>query len=196
MGLNESTHLVAILLKFVMHAKRKRRENISGICVVIIRVNAGSAGSGKGDGANGLSPKSSFTVGSGQAGTVGGGGAGGSSPTPLRRFQRVEILQIAEGTQLIEPSEVVVSHGPASILTAEPILTPIGTSGAFGTFSPLFLSTGCFTFSFSVFLVLAGLHRFLHEIYLSGISRMRDLFVFITSIPFFPCPLFLFFNHA
>ncbi|CAG0914093.1 unnamed protein product [Notodromas monacha] len=69
------------------------------------------------EGANGLSPKSSFSAGSAQP--------GGSSPTPQRRYQRVEILQIAEGTQLIEPSEVVVSHGPASILTAEPILTPI-----------------------------------------------------------------------
>ncbi|CAG0893132.1 unnamed protein product [Darwinula stevensoni] len=51
--------------------------------------------------------------------------AGVGSPSTVRRFQRVEILKIAEGSQLISPSEVVVSHGPATILTAEPVLTPI-----------------------------------------------------------------------
>ncbi|XP_065581699.1 rho guanine nucleotide exchange factor 12-like [Artemia franciscana] len=40
-----------------------------------------------------------------------------------RRFQRVEILQIAEGTPLIQPTEVKVSQG--DVHTAEPILTPL-----------------------------------------------------------------------
>lgn len=49
----------------------------------------------------------------------------GTSPSPPRRFQRVEILKIAEGPPLIEPSEVVVSEG-AVLQTAEPVLSPIG----------------------------------------------------------------------
>ncbi|KAK2713559.1 hypothetical protein QYM36_009438 [Artemia franciscana] len=40
-----------------------------------------------------------------------------------RRFQRVEILQIAEGTPLIQPTEVKVSQG--DMHTAEPVLTPL-----------------------------------------------------------------------
>ncbi|XP_065563903.1 uncharacterized protein LOC136029437 isoform X6 [Artemia franciscana] len=40
-----------------------------------------------------------------------------------RRFQRVEILQIAEGTPLIQPTEVKVSQG--DVHTAEPVLTPL-----------------------------------------------------------------------
>lgn len=47
-----------------------------------------------------------------------------SSPAPQRRLQRVEILKIAEGTPLIDPTEVVVSQG--AVLTAEPVLTPLG----------------------------------------------------------------------
>ena len=45
------------------------------------------------------------------------------SPAPQRRLQRVEILKIAEGTALIDPTEVVVSQG--AVLTAEPVLTPL-----------------------------------------------------------------------
>ena len=47
-----------------------------------------------------------------------------ASPAPQRRLQRVEILKIAEGTPLIDPTEVVVSQG--AVLTAEPVLTPLG----------------------------------------------------------------------
>ena len=39
-------------------------------------------------------------------------------------MQRVEMLKIAECTQLIDPAEVVVSQGV--VLSAEPVLTPIG----------------------------------------------------------------------
>ena len=46
-----------------------------------------------------------------------------ASPAPHRRLQRVEILKIAEGTPLIDPTEVVVSQG--AVLTAEPVLTPL-----------------------------------------------------------------------
>ncbi|GAB6027465.1 hypothetical protein CHUAL_001722 [Chamberlinius hualienensis] len=46
------------------------------------------------------------------------------SPSPQRRFQRVEILQIAEGPPLIEPSEVIISER-AVLQTAEPVLAPI-----------------------------------------------------------------------
>lgn len=45
-------------------------------------------------------------------------------PGPQKRFQRIEILQITEAPQLIEPSEVIVSSG-AIYETAEPVLTPV-----------------------------------------------------------------------
>jgi hypothetical protein len=51
-------------------------------------------------------------------------GSAAASPAPQRRLQRVEILKIAEGTPLIDPTEVVVSQG--AVLTAEPVLTPLG----------------------------------------------------------------------
>ena len=51
-------------------------------------------------------------------------GSAAASPAPQRRLQRVEILKIAEGTPLIDPAEVVVSQG--AVLTAEPVLTPLG----------------------------------------------------------------------
>ncbi|XP_076335104.1 rho guanine nucleotide exchange factor 11-like isoform X2 [Tachypleus tridentatus] len=41
-----------------------------------------------------------------------------------RSFQKVEILQIADGPQLIEPSEVKIIEG-AVLQTAEPVLTPL-----------------------------------------------------------------------
>lgn len=44
---------------------------------------------------------------------------------PQKRFQRIEILQVTEAPQLIEPSEVIVSSG-AIYETAEPVLTPVG----------------------------------------------------------------------
>ena len=44
---------------------------------------------------------------------------------PQKRFQRIEILQVTEAPQLIEPSEVIVSGG-AIYETAEPVLTPVG----------------------------------------------------------------------
>ncbi|KAG1693951.1 Rho guanine nucleotide exchange factor 12 [Nymphon striatum] len=47
-----------------------------------------------------------------------------STPSSARRMQRVEILQIAEGPCLIEPSEVVVTQG-AVLQTAQPVLTSI-----------------------------------------------------------------------
>ena len=53
-----------------------------------------------------------------------GSGSTAASPAPHRRMQRVEILKIAEGTPLIDPAEVVVSQG--AVLTAEPVLTPLG----------------------------------------------------------------------
>ena len=53
-----------------------------------------------------------------------GQASSGASPAPQRRLQRVEILKIAEGTPLIDPTEVVVSQG--AVLTAEPVLTPLG----------------------------------------------------------------------
>jgi hypothetical protein len=43
-----------------------------------------------------------------------------------KRFQRVEILKIAEPCPLIDPSQVVVTQG--EILVADPVLTPIGTT--------------------------------------------------------------------
>lgn len=42
-----------------------------------------------------------------------------------KRLQRIEILQVTEAPQLIEPSEVIVSSG-AIYETAEPVLTPVG----------------------------------------------------------------------
>ena len=42
-----------------------------------------------------------------------------------KRFQRVEILKIAEPCPLIDPSQVLVTQG--EILVADPVLTPIGT---------------------------------------------------------------------
>ena len=41
-----------------------------------------------------------------------------------KRFQRVEILKIAEPCPLIDPSQVVVTQG--EILVADPVLTPLG----------------------------------------------------------------------
>ena len=51
-----------------------------------------------------------------------------------KRFQRVEILKIAEPCPLIDPSQVLVTQG--QILMADPVLTPIGTwnSDYFGVF--------------------------------------------------------------
>ncbi|KFM79191.1 Rho guanine nucleotide exchange factor 11, partial [Stegodyphus mimosarum] len=45
-------------------------------------------------------------------------------PKSPKRFQRVDVLQVTEGPQLIEPSEVIVSSG-AICETAEPVFTPI-----------------------------------------------------------------------
>ncbi|XP_067143526.1 rho guanine nucleotide exchange factor 11-like isoform X3 [Centruroides vittatus] len=45
-------------------------------------------------------------------------------PKKQRRLQRVEILKIADGPELIAPSEVIVRQG-AAYQTAEPVLTPI-----------------------------------------------------------------------
>ncbi|XP_059352052.1 rho guanine nucleotide exchange factor 11-like [Daphnia carinata] len=60
----------------------------------------------------------------GESGTsTPGSGSTAASPAPQRRLQRVEILKIAEGTPLIDPTEVVVSQG--AVLTAEPVLTPL-----------------------------------------------------------------------
>lgn len=39
-------------------------------------------------------------------------------------MQEVQIIQIVEGPSLIQPSEVKVSQGV--VLSAEPVLTPIG----------------------------------------------------------------------
>ena len=50
------------------------------------------------------------------------------SPGQHRRFQRVEILQIAEGSQLYSPEDVTVRQG--KVLVAEPVLTPLGISFA------------------------------------------------------------------
>ncbi|XP_046445839.1 uncharacterized protein LOC124195459 isoform X9 [Daphnia pulex] len=55
--------------------------------------------------------------------TTPGSGSTAASPAPQRRLQRVEILKIAEGTPLIDPTEVVVSQG--AVLIAEPVLTPL-----------------------------------------------------------------------
>lgn len=66
-------------------------------------------------------PAPATSVGAGGTTTPGSGAA---SPAPQRRLQRVEILKIAEGTPLIDPTEVVVSQG--AVLTAEPVLTPLG----------------------------------------------------------------------
>lgn len=61
----------------------------------------------------------------GESGTsTPGSGSTAASPAPQRRLQRVEILKIAEGTPLIDPTEVVVSQG--AVLIAEPVLTPLG----------------------------------------------------------------------
>ncbi|GBM19935.1 Rho guanine nucleotide exchange factor 12 [Araneus ventricosus] len=46
-----------------------------------------------------------------------------SGDRPHKRLEHIEILEIAEGPQLIEPSEVIVSSG-AICETAEPVLTP------------------------------------------------------------------------
>ncbi|KAF8764682.1 Rho guanine nucleotide exchange factor 12 like protein [Argiope bruennichi] len=46
-----------------------------------------------------------------------------SGERPHKRLEHIEILEIAEGPQLIEPSEVIVSSG-AICETAEPVLTP------------------------------------------------------------------------
>ncbi|XP_045025999.1 uncharacterized protein LOC116915602 isoform X3 [Daphnia magna] len=60
----------------------------------------------------------------GESGTsTPGSGSTAASPAPQRRLQRVEILKIAEGTPLIDPTEVVVSQG--AVLIAEPVLTPL-----------------------------------------------------------------------
>lgn len=48
----------------------------------------------------------------------------GRSPASGRRLQEVQIIQIVEGPTLIQPSEVKVSQGV--VLSAEPVLTPIG----------------------------------------------------------------------
>ena len=47
-----------------------------------------------------------------------------SHGAPRRRLQEVQIIQIVEGPSLIQPSEVKVSQGV--VLSAEPVLTPIG----------------------------------------------------------------------
>ena len=48
----------------------------------------------------------------------------GDDSASRKRFQRVEILKIAEPCPLIDPSQVVVSQG--QIMVADPVLTPIG----------------------------------------------------------------------
>ncbi|GFQ95590.1 rho guanine nucleotide exchange factor 12 [Trichonephila clavata] len=47
----------------------------------------------------------------------------GGTSRPHKRLEHIEILEITEGPQLIEPSEVIVSSG-AICETAEPVLTP------------------------------------------------------------------------
>ncbi len=54
-----------------------------------------------------------------------------------KRFQRVEILKIAEPCPLIDPSQVVVTQG--EILVADPVLTPIG-NGQHQSFACLFVA--------------------------------------------------------
>ena len=49
---------------------------------------------------------------------------GESDTASRKRYQRVEILKIAEPCPLIDPSQVVVTQG--EILVADPVLTPIG----------------------------------------------------------------------
>ena len=59
-----------------------------------------------------------------------------------KRFQRVEILKIAEPCPLIDPSQVLVTQG--QILMADPVLTPIGTwnSDYFGVFCMYYREAG------------------------------------------------------
>ncbi|CAG0882122.1 unnamed protein product [Cyprideis torosa] len=45
--------------------------------------------------------------------------------TSGKRFQRGVVLTLVEGPRLIEPSEVVISQGPASVFFAEPVITPL-----------------------------------------------------------------------
>lgn len=50
------------------------------------------------------------------------------SPGPQRRMPRLEpSIRLTEESPLIQPSEVVVSQ--RAVLTAEPVLTPIGNVG-------------------------------------------------------------------
>lgn len=66
--------------------------------------------------------------GAGQGGAVVGSssvGGGGSGTGSKKRFQKVEIMKIAEPCPLIDPSQVVVTQG--QIFVADPVLTPIGT---------------------------------------------------------------------
>lgn len=61
---------------------------------------------------------------SGSSGPGGPSPSAGRSPASGRRLQEVQIIQIVEGPTLIQPSEVKVSQGV--VLSAEPVLTPIG----------------------------------------------------------------------
>ena len=54
-----------------------------------------------------------------------------------KRFQRVEILKIAEPCPLIDPSQVVVTQG--EIMVADPVLSPIGNNSIL----QLFLISEC-----------------------------------------------------
>lgn len=75
--------------------------------------------------------------GSGSSGSGPGGPSptAGRSPASGRRLQEVQIIQIVEGPTLIQPSEVKVSQGV--VLSAEPVLTPIGKLSSYFVFSLL-----------------------------------------------------------
>ena len=69
---------------------------------------------------------------------------GTSSQGKKKTYQRVEILKIAEPCPLIDPSQVVVTQG--EILTADPVLTPIGTFYIISLSTNLSLAVNIVTF--------------------------------------------------
>ena len=69
---------------------------------------------------------------------------GTSSQGKKKTYQRVEILKIAEPCPLIDPSQVVVTQG--EILTADPVLTPIGTFYIISVSTNLSLAVNIVTF--------------------------------------------------
>ena len=84
-----------------------------------------SFSSAKSADSGGKSPTSPSSAAAAPSAKDGGGGAAAK-----KTLTRVEILKIAEPCPLIDPSQVVITQG--EVLVADPVMTPIGSTGGRG----------------------------------------------------------------